>query len=285
MSELRFDICELVKTGQLISSDKYQRYSRNHSHILYTHRDFLYRQGDWRGIYQDRLVKNRQLFKNKVIVVGHSDWATNWYQSLIFKQLGAHSLYGINVVPSNNFSFTLPLGLTNDCDDSVIHRILGNENHFISAHEHTMPLRKFDGSIYANFTVENFSRERKPLMELLRSLPNTKFEKVEMTNSGRITYLSNLRKNSLVPCPRGNGVDTHRLWETLYMGGTPVILRNKMMEILLRGLPVIFINSWIELKDLNRMEQLWVECLEMNEFDKLKVSFWLEKLPKVNKNL
>ena len=36
-------------------------------------------------------------------------------------------------------------------------------------------------------------------------------------------YISELKQHRFVVCPRGNGIDTHRLWETIYLGSTPVI--------------------------------------------------------------
>jgi hypothetical protein len=48
-----------------------------------------------------------------------------------------------------------------------------------------------------------------------------------------------------VACPRGNGIDTHRFWETLYRGSVPVVLKSKWAENVKQlGVPVITINSW-----------------------------------------
>lgn len=47
-------------------------------------------------------------------------------------------------------------------------------------------------------------------------------------------------------CPRGAGQDTHRLWEALYLGSIPVVLKSSI-SALYHGLPVIQLNSWDEL--------------------------------------
>ena len=45
-------------------------------------------------------------------------------------------------------------------------------------------------------------------------------------------------------CPRGNGLDTHRAWETLYLGRIPVVKRSAMDAVFDDELPVIFVNDW-----------------------------------------
>ena len=40
-------------------------------------------------------------------------------------------------------------------------------------------------------------------------------------------YLNELSKYRFCLCLRGNGIDTHRFWESLYLGVIPVILNNK----------------------------------------------------------
>lgn len=48
-----------------------------------------------------------------------------------------------------------------------------------------------------------------------------------------------------VACPRGNGVDTHRVWESLYRGSIPIVLDNAWSQSLdYLGLPIIRIPTW-----------------------------------------
>lgn len=48
-----------------------------------------------------------------------------------------------------------------------------------------------------------------------------------------------------VACPRGNGLDTHRFWETLYRGSIPIVLRNEWSEMISDlGIPILIVNSW-----------------------------------------
>ncbi len=54
-----------------------------------------------------------------------------------------------------------------------------------------------------------------------------------------------VRKYKYVAAVRGNGVDTHRLWESLYLGASPIVSSDKWSESLraLR-LPLIYVDEW-----------------------------------------
>jgi hypothetical protein len=49
-----------------------------------------------------------------------------------------------------------------------------------------------------------------------------------------------------VACPAGEGVDTHRFWETLYLGSVPIVLRGQL-SAMYENLPVIQLNAWTDL--------------------------------------
>jgi hypothetical protein len=46
-------------------------------------------------------------------------------------------------------------------------------------------------------------------------------------------------------CPNGNGVDTHRMWEALYLNVVPILLENEFSKnIRTMGYPCILVESW-----------------------------------------
>ena len=55
-------------------------------------------------------------------------------------------------------------------------------------------------------------------------------------------------------CPEGNGVDTHILWEALYLKTVPVVIKRDFTSILQKNnIPLVVLNSWddFNLDDLN----------------------------------
>lgn len=74
-------------------------------------------------------------------------------------------------------------------------------------------------------------------------------------------YSEELHSHRFVLCPEGNGVDTHRLWETLYSGSIPVVIKNSWSSSLLEfGFPIIQTDSWFP-KDIQ-------EAIRTSPFEK-----------------
>jgi hypothetical protein len=69
------------------------------------------------------------------------------------------------------------------------------------------------------------------------------------------TYTPILASHKYVICPPGNGVDCHRIWETLMLGGIPVLLRSVFTEIIAEEIPCILLDSWNDFS----IEQLHTE--------------------------
>jgi hypothetical protein len=63
-------------------------------------------------------------------------------------------------------------------------------------------------------------------------------------------YFIELKKHKYAICPRGNGLDTHRIWECLYLDVVPIMLKKDTINI--DNLPIIYLNDWDEL-DINNI--------------------------------
>ncbi len=61
-------------------------------------------------------------------------------------------------------------------------------------------------------------------------------------------FLSDIASSRFEISPRGNGLDTHRLWESLYLGTIPIV-KSSTLDSLYEGLPVLIIDDW---KQVNR---------------------------------
>jgi len=169
--------------------------------------------------------------------------------------------------------------LTNPSNESELHRIFGNQDHLEAAYNSIARSSSFKGEVYTNFTIHTNPRERTFLKTLVSHHPNFIVEDSDMSDLGRIRFLGRLRSSDFVLCPEGNGVDTHRLWETLYMGGFPIIRRNPAITSLVRDLPVLEIDSWKQVFNLDFLEETWNRFTdEAWEFDKLRCSYWLAQI-------
>jgi hypothetical protein len=96
-------------------------------------------------------------------------------------------------------------------------------------------------------------------------------------------YLSTLVQYQFAACPEGNGLDTHRFWEALYLHVIPVCLRTPMTEQFSRLFPVCLVQKWSEVTP--EFLQTWYSELHKkpaNEiwqnYDKLDCRYWLRQL-------
>lgn len=272
-------LTSIVTTGDAITSDGLLNGVKSNSEISYFKRDFLFRNGIWRGNATNSSFSIKRNQRN-VALIGHSDFHTNEIHQLFLRQLGFKYIYGSNLNPIKDFSETIPLGLTNHTNESDAHRIFGNQEHFKIALTE-IPVRdiEFRHQIYVNMSIENSKKARTEAFNKIRNLPNLVFEMPTMSQEGRINYLKNLRKCAFVLCPRGNGLDTVRTWETLYMGGIPVVKKHRGITALLNELPVVLVDSWSQASDPKFMYEQWTKIHKtIWNVDKLKLSYWLNQI-------
>jgi len=77
---------------------------------------------------------------------------------------------------------------------------------------------------------------------LIEPLDSIEINKDRLTPWEYADFSSSYR---FVACPRGNGLDTHRFWETLYRGSLPIVLDGNWTRAMERhGLPLIKILRW-----------------------------------------
>ena len=79
-----------------------------------------------------------------------------------------------------------------------------------------------------------------------------------------------------IACPEGNGIDTHRFWETLYMGRYPVVLHNRVNDAF-SDLPVLILNKW---EDFEKEYIMFLERVKNKKFSykKLTQEYWIDRI-------
>lgn len=271
----------LLVLDDFITTDKFLNFAINQPNISYVKRDFFFKSGQFRGEDFSSLFSRRRDLRGKIIITGHSDIPTLRKQLYILQNIGIKSVFGTNTYPRETFSYSLPLGLTNNTNESDLHPIFGNVEHFRTANS-TDFCSEFAPQVLANFSVRNNYKLRNNLLKGL-ALLSDKYEVVlqtpEMNSDGRIRYLRKLREIPLVVCPEGNGADTHRLWETLYMGGVPVVVNSPLLNSLFAQLPVIRLNNWGQLGDIDFIQNEWqkVRKVQWNP-NLLSASHWKREI-------
>ena len=127
--------------------------------------------------------------------------------------------------------------------------------------------RKIKNQVYLNVNVSTNPLKRSMLYPLFKGKP---WVTIEEGRNGQnfIKYLDNIYNHNFVICPEGNGIDTHRTWETLYMGSIPIEKRNINNQFY-TDLPICFVDQWEEV----------TESFLIKEYTRIKEGVWnMEKL-------
>jgi hypothetical protein len=127
---------------------------------------------------------------------------------------------------------------------------------------------------YVDFSTTWNIGERKRIYSLLEDKPwVTSFK--DGTNFER--FLDNVYAHKFVVCPRGNGIATHREWETLYMGSIPIQKKN-LNNRFFTGFPICFINDWSEVTEsFLELEYERIGKIEWNK-EMLTFAYWKNKI-------
>lgn len=248
----------------IITTDKYYENFRK----IYFKADLVVYNNsfDWRGNVVYPPTKNMD-----VLITGHSDFAIDDSHVAIFSP---KIWYAVNKQTDNASVISIPLGITNNTNESGIHPIYGDLDSMIKVMNEKTDKTQL---VYMNFNIGTYPQERQLVWELFKTQSWVTIGKIINTIEGRTTFLREIKSHDFVLCPRGNGVDTHRLWETLYMGSIPIVKRN-IAHTGLDDLPICFIDDWSEVnEDFLEKEKLRINnnkyCL-----DKLKISYWVDKI-------
>lgn len=247
---------------EFITSDKFLKLVESDSNIAYIKTDVLHLNSaiQWRG-------KHHTWRHAPVWITGHSDYGITQIMYDTYTQYTQH-WYTVNKEVNHPNIHAIPLGITNDCDDSSIHRIFGNTDIMIDVMK--LP-RDIKNLVYMN--ISNTHPERRNVLNMFKDKSWVTYKTSVMTLEGRKSFLTDVRNHTFVLCPRGNGVDTHRLWETLYMGSIPIVQRHLALDEF-SDLPICWIQDWNEVTE-NFLHKEQERILQTSwNMDKLKFSYW-----------
>lgn len=110
--------------------------------------------------------------------------------------------------------------------------------------------------------------DRKKILEYLQT---TNWCLTQPTINGHDfdTYLNELNKSLTCVCPRGNGIDTHRIWEALYVGTIPIV-EDCVNIRFYQDLPIIIVENLLNLTAeliVDKINELSTKQLNYNLLD------------------
>ena len=213
-------------------------------------------------LYSDKLIAT-------VIVCGNSDFEFHSLPLGIPQSTQALFLQN-SFISDNEFVFTIPIGLENfrlgvNGNPRFIRNSLvnGNSNRKIlfGPLSPTHPIREI--------VIERFDQDDPRWEFVSRRLSPKQYDVLT-------------HKFQLIAAVRGNGVDTHRLWESLYRGLTPIVTMDHWWHSLHEFFPeVVTIAEWNP-SDISEIPS--PESFQPSKLPSLWMPFWEEKIRKYLEN-
>lgn len=153
----------------------------------------------------------------------------------------------------------IPIGIANGCwphgDGSILKTF---QHRSLKTH-----------CLYLNFSIGTYPQERQHAYDLLSKAPFS-FSVPHKSFQG---YLEDLASCEFCASPRGNGMDTHRLWEALYLGTIPIV-KHSSLDPLYAEFPVILIDSWQQVSETFLQEKKAALRLQSFSDEKLYMPYW-----------
>lgn len=91
---------------------------------------------------------------------------------------------------------------------------------------------------------------------------------------GFLNYARQIKRHKFVLCPDGNGMDTHRTWEVLYLGSYPVVGRHVFTEEFAKILPLLIVDDWDAVTE-SYLHSTYEDFVSREwHWEALKIDYW-----------
>ena len=208
------------------------------------------------------------LIDNEYILISHNSDRNITQEEIKYLDNKILHWFAQNLEGKNNKISVIPIGLEN---------LRYQLNGVLSDFQTTENIEKSKITLLS-FNVVTNNKERKKVLEALK---NNRF--IENNNFGNHKeYFEELKKYKFNLCPEGNGLDTHRIWESLLALAIPVMLRNTFTENLASlNFPIMLLDEWedfnsFSIEDLNKYYKK--ETASKSFFDIVSYEYWLNKI-------
>lgn len=258
-----FDISKviIIKNIDNINFNLLNKYFKNHSIKNNTDTIKLFVYTHLLDFFTNKILNNLDKSLKYVIYAHNSDHSVNISHKKLIDHPNIKKIYAQNLDYPEKISKLqlLPIGLANAMWPH------GNLLKLYTVIKNTYFNIK-NNSIYVNINPKTYKYRSDILNKILE-------KNVFILSSGKPyeEYLEELSSHRFCLCIRGNGIDTHRFWESLYLGVIPVIINNNITKC----------DNFV--KYLNDLDIPFVEIKENNldkMFDKFNNDYFSEDLYK-----
>ena len=196
------------------------------------------------GHHLNNLINKIRFFRNPFILITHNSdqniLKNDYNVQLILNEPKLIKWYAQNIDFQHHKLQFLPIGIANE-----------QWNHGISFKNYylynNININKTK-NIFFNFSINTNKEKREKCYYSLQ-------KKIEFLQNIDITdNFKRMSEYKFCICPIGNGLDTHRLWEALYLKCVPIVINDDFINVIKNNtnLPLFILNSWDDL-DVNNL--------------------------------
>lgn len=105
---------------------------------------------------------------------------------------------------------------------------------------------------------------------------------ITYNKGARITWMEfahQVRHHKFTLSPQGHGLDCHRTWEVLLLGGVPVV-KSSSLDSLYDGLPVVIFKEWKELTEDFLVKEWEIIKMSTYKMERIFFAYWKELIQK-----
>jgi hypothetical protein len=165
--------------------------------------------------------------------------------------------FAINIAYDHEDLIPIPLGISNNnCTITL---------KFNSIEANSKSDKKL---VYINHRVQTNPAERKWIYDYFST---NNWVTVKQPNLSLEEFKKDLTNHMFMLSPRGNGFDTHRMWESLYAGVFPIVQKH-ITHKNLEDLPILFVDDFKQINQKYLLDNLPI--LKQKKLDKLNVYWW-----------
>lgn len=281
-----------IPAGEILHSIRFRDYFSldrfQDTRTIYCKTDYLLNGSFGKWLHQQVLQNSSNPDFKIVLITGSADFSID---DRIVQYMGSHVAFwfGTNIVTHMNHVHGLPLGITSYDprstsssflfeygDTSDYHKILADDSCIINIWD-KLKIRLH--KVYMNFSLGTYP-DRSRIWNMYKNNDLVVAKSHACTLEARADYFKDLCQSEFSICPRGNGIDTHRFWETLYCGTFPIIEKNRVYEFF-EGLPFVSVDSWksdVITEDFLDSVDPRDKNIDAWNYHKLYTSYWIEQI-------
>lgn len=222
----------------------------------------------------------KQKNNDTILISGNSDYPiTDEIINLAPKNI--KKWYAQNALSNNAILEPLPIGLENRFFASREGHGIGYPSRMETKENILQNINTNKTSnkfIYANFNINTNINHRNKIKEICLATPFITWREPDLSLKD---FYEEILDHKMVLCPAGNGIDTHRLWETLYSNRIPITFKigNYKIYELYKELPIIILNNISELNNFDLIMSHYYKIINQSfDYRILNIDYWFLKI-------